>query len=115
LHKGRQKDPIAKSGSNTLSKRLQASRFKLRYKKGKFYPDEKGDQNEKGLIIDGDGLDIHDPRERIEELEYCLNHVYTTKSLPFLRIQLISQGKLEQAAEVKTLFNRIIKALGKSE
>jgi len=105
LHKGRNKNPIAKSGSNTLPQYLQVKRFKLRYKKGIFYKDQK----EKGLIIND--LDVHDPKKRIEELEYLLNHRYTITALPFLRIQYIAQGKIKEAAEVKTLFNRIIKVL----
>lgn len=50
--------------------------------------------------------------DRIRELEDLLSDRYVTLALPFLRLHYISNNKPDDAAEVKTLFNKIVKSLG---
>lgn len=49
--------------------------------------------------------------KRIKELETLLNSHYIITALPFLRLKYISQGKLKDAEEIKTLVNKIIDSL----
>jgi len=107
LYKGRNKNPIVKSGSDTLSKQMRVINWKQYHEtKVKVKSKEAAEINfwrRLHLIYMDEGAAI----ERIKELETLLNSHYIITALPYLRLKYISQDKLEDAEKIKILVHKI--------